>query len=216
MMTDDPTTPPPGGQPQAPNDMLPGDTEDYSAWVERLEPIARQRVGWMHDRITELADQLRGAEAALDEARSEIMRLQDDGSAYDLGYWRGDAVARVVVEHIRHEHDEARARLVAMEAERDAAIQRAVFSDQMAASTIVDVQEEALKYVQRLEASEAEVARLRDDCAALLKILDATYDGPLGRFTRDRIGKEIDAVLAATDSGRAPADQARRSGRDDE
>jgi hypothetical protein len=57
-----------------------------------------------------------------------------------------------------------------------------------------------------LQASKAEVARLRDDCAGLLKILDATYDGPLGRFTRDRIGAEIDAALAAT----------RREGADDE
>jgi hypothetical protein len=62
--------------------------------------------------------------------------------------------------------------------------------------------------LEKLQASEAECARLRDDCAAMLKILDATYDGPLGRFTRDRIRQEIDVDPAGMDRGRAPAGEA--------
>jgi hypothetical protein len=59
--------------------MMPGDTPDYSAWVERLEPIAAQRVGWMNDRITELTDRLRAADADLARTRAEAEALRPSG-----------------------------------------------------------------------------------------------------------------------------------------
>jgi hypothetical protein len=69
----------PHNQPQpatdAPSARLSGDTDDYSAWVQRLEPIAAERVGWMDDRITELTERLRQVEDERDEARAALDRL---------------------------------------------------------------------------------------------------------------------------------------------
>jgi DNA repair exonuclease SbcCD ATPase subunit len=65
----------------------------------------------------------RELERQRDEARSEVMRLQDNDSAYALGYQRADAAAGAVIERLRQERDEARARLAAAEAERDQAVE---------------------------------------------------------------------------------------------
>jgi hypothetical protein len=226
-MTDDPpATPPPGGQPQALTDMLPGDTEDYSAWVERLEPIARQRVGWMHDRISELTDRLRAVEAALDEARSEIMRLQDNDSAYDFGYQRADAAAGVALDWLRQERDEACARASHFEAlARDqqatnevmvASLQRGLEKLQASEALARDQQATNVKmlaFLERglaqLEASEAEVARLRQVLLDTRRNDGHWYGCWTNDGSSDRCSPEcalFAETLAVAARGRAPAD----------
>jgi hypothetical protein len=93
----------------------------------------------------------RELERQRDEARSEVMRLQDNDSAYGVGYQRADAAAGVALDRLRQERDEARARAVHFER---------LARDQQAtnAAMVASLQ----RGLAELRASEAEVARLRN------------------------------------------------------
>jgi hypothetical protein len=212
-MTDDPnTTPPPGGQPQALTD------EEIEAIRHRAESAtpgpwyvseAHASCGevWIHTQNPPPVEALippynwDDAGPNFGEARwKAYYRENIDPSLISTG-WDDNPINAAFVAHARTDVpallaalDEARARASHFES---------LAMDQQAtnAAMVASLQ----RGLAELKASEAECARLRDDCAALLKILDATYDGPLGRFTRDRIGEEI----AAADRGRAPAGEAR-------
>jgi hypothetical protein len=138
-MTDPTATPLPGGQPQALTDQERQWGDESDAYLRALldaHTPSKQHGDekfpgrCMHCSYTrEPCDTASAAAAALvrsdalDEARSEIMRLQDNDSAYDVGYQRADAAAGAAIDWLRQERDEARARLAAVEAERDRAVE---------------------------------------------------------------------------------------------
>jgi DNA repair exonuclease SbcCD ATPase subunit len=130
----------------------------------------------------------RELERQRDEARLEVMRLQDNDSAYDAGYQRADAAAGAVIERLRRERAEARARAAHFES---------LAKDQQ---TLNAAMVASLKRgLAQLEASEAEVARLR----ALLERSVEYFD-----YMEDRGYSSVRALrsdVAAALAGRCPA-----------
>jgi hypothetical protein len=228
-MTDDPTptTPPPGGQPQAL-------TDDERQWGAESDAYLRALLDahtpskqhgdekftgrCMHCSYTiEPCDTASAAAAALvrsdalDEARSEIMRLQDNDSAYDVGYQRADAAAGAVIDRLRQERDDAQARAAHFES---LATDQQRLNEAMVASL--------RRGLAQLEASEAELARLRQVLES--QRVPHRYGGwertregyrvwcPCGwehentsaARARAAVDSHLNEPLAATDRGRAP------------
>jgi hypothetical protein len=141
----------------------------------------------------------RELERQRDEARSEVMRLQDNDSAYDAGYQRADAAAGAVIERLRRERAEARARAAHFES---------LAKDQQ---TLNAAMVASLKRgLAQLEASEAERARLRQVLLDTRRN-DGHWYGCWTITGSEHCSPEcalFAETLAATDRGRAPADQA--------
>jgi hypothetical protein len=93
----------------------------------------------------------RELERQRDEARSEVMRLQDNDSAYDAGYQRADAAAGAVIDRLRQERDEARAQATT---DGDERAERAILS----AAEAYRLVQEAREQRERAEQAEARVA----------------------------------------------------------
>jgi hypothetical protein len=204
-MTDDPTptTPTPGGQPQAL-------TDDERQWGAESDAYLRALLD-AHTPSKQHGDEKFTGRCMY---CSYTIEPCDTASAAAAALVRSDALTDA---QARAAHFESLAKdqqttneAMVVSLQRGLAELKTSEAECARAWKCVEINSAVNRELGALQAkTEAEVARLRDDCAALLKILDATYDGPIGRFTRDRIGAEI----AAADRGRAPAGEAGGDGR---